>query len=64
MSRNEYMMLYIISKDGLISHHWKERPIGHENFICPGTGECQGQKWEWVGREVGVRVWGTFGIAF
>jgi hypothetical protein len=49
-----------VSKDG----HWKERPIGHTNFICPSTGECQGQKkWEWVGREVGGRVWGTFGIA-
>jgi hypothetical protein len=24
-------------------HHWKERPIGHANFICPSTGECQGQ---------------------
>jgi hypothetical protein len=21
------------------------------------------KKWEWVGREVGGRVWGTFGIA-
>jgi hypothetical protein len=21
------------------------------------------KKWEWVGREVGERVWGTFGIA-
>jgi hypothetical protein len=20
------------------------------------------KKWEWVGREVGARVWGTFGI--
>jgi hypothetical protein len=45
-------------------HHWKERLIGHTNFICPSTGERQGQKkWEWVGREVGGRVWGTFGIA-
>jgi hypothetical protein len=55
-----------VSKDGLVGHHWKERPIGHANFICPSTGECQGQnkkKWEWVGREVGGRVWGTFGIA-
>jgi hypothetical protein len=25
-------------------HHWKERPIGLVNFICPSTGECQGQK--------------------
>jgi hypothetical protein len=33
-----------VSKDGLIGHHWKERPIGHVNFICPSTGERQGQK--------------------
>jgi hypothetical protein len=52
-----------VSKDGLVGHHWKERPIGQANFICPSTGECQGQK---VG--VGLygsegRVPGTFGIA-
>ena len=22
-----------VSKDGLVGHHWKERPIGHTNFI-------------------------------
>jgi hypothetical protein len=33
-----------VSKDGLVGHHWKERPIGLANFICPTTGECQGQK--------------------
>jgi hypothetical protein len=33
-----------VSKDGLVGHHWKERPIGHANFICPSTGECHGQK--------------------
>ena len=33
-----------VSKDGLGSHHWKERPIGHTNFIYPSTGERQGQK--------------------
>jgi hypothetical protein len=32
-----------VSKDGLISHQWKKRPIGLANFICPSTGECQGQ---------------------
>jgi hypothetical protein len=53
-----------VSKDGLVGHHCKERPIGLANFICPSTGERQGQKkWEWVGREVEGRVWGTFGIA-
>jgi hypothetical protein len=33
-----------VSKDGLVGHHWKERPIGQPNFICPSTGEPQGQK--------------------
>jgi hypothetical protein len=23
-----------VSKDGLVGHHWKERPIGLANFIC------------------------------
>jgi hypothetical protein len=51
-----------VSKDSLVGHHCKERPIGLANFICPSTGEHQGQKWEWVGREVGGMLWGTFGI--
>jgi hypothetical protein len=33
-----------VSKDGLVGHHCKERPIGLANFICPSTGEHQGQK--------------------
>jgi hypothetical protein len=33
-----------VSKDGLVGHHCKERPIGLANFICTSTGECQGQK--------------------
>jgi hypothetical protein len=49
-----------VSKDGLVGHHWKERPIGLANFICPSTGERKGQKWEWVGRGVGGGVWGDF----
>ena len=52
------------SENGLVSHQWKERPIGRANFNCLSTGECQGQ-------EVGVGGWGsgwgsvcgTFGIA-
>jgi hypothetical protein len=43
-----------VSKDGLVGHHCKERPIGLANFICPSTGERQGQKGEWVGRGLGV----------
>jgi hypothetical protein len=33
-----------VSKDGLVGHHCKERLIGLANFICPSTGERQGQK--------------------
>ena len=33
-----------VSKDGLVGHHCKESPIGLANFICPSTGERQGQK--------------------
>jgi hypothetical protein len=35
-----------VSKDGVVGHHWKERPIGHANFICLSIGERQGQKGE------------------
>jgi hypothetical protein len=33
-----------VSKDGLVGHHWKERPFGLANIICPSTGEPQVQK--------------------
>ena len=53
-----------VSKDGLVDHHWKESPIGLANFICPSTGDCQGQKWGVGGQGSGGGwVWGTFGIA-
>jgi hypothetical protein len=61
-----------VSKDGLVGHHWKERPIGQSNFICPSTGERQtlyapvqgnarAKKWEWVGRGVGGGCGGLLG---
>jgi hypothetical protein len=54
-----------VSEDGLVGHHWEERPLGLTNFICLSTGNARAKKWEWVGRGVwGGRVWGTFGIAF
>jgi hypothetical protein len=52
-----------VSEDGLVSPQWKERPIGHANFICLSTGESQGQEVGVGGGVVGRRVWGTFGIA-
>ena len=48
-----------VAEDGLVSHHWEERPLGITNFICPSTGECQGQEvgvGGWVGEQGGGRV--------
>jgi hypothetical protein len=44
-----------LSEYGLVGHQWKERPIGHANFICLVQGNHRAKKWEWVGRGVGVK---------
>jgi hypothetical protein len=55
-----------VSEDGLVGHHWKERPIGYTNFICLSTGERQGPRsgsgrvGEWVGERVGD-FWDSIG---
>jgi hypothetical protein len=41
-----------VAEDGLVGHHWEEKPLGLANFIYPNTGERQGQ-------EVGVGGWGS-----
>jgi hypothetical protein len=28
-----------VSEDGLVGHHWKERPIVLANFLCLSIGE-------------------------
>jgi hypothetical protein len=33
-----------VAEDGLVGHHWEERPLGLANFICPRTGEHRGQE--------------------
>jgi hypothetical protein len=41
-----------VSEDGLVGHHWEERPLGLANFIClsTGPGPKSGSGWagEWV----------------
>jgi hypothetical protein len=55
-----------VSQDGLVSHQWKERPIGLANFICLNTGEFQGQEvgrgevGKWAGQGMGD-FWGSIG---
>jgi hypothetical protein len=48
-----------VSKDGLVGHHWKQRPIGLANFTYP-----RAKKWEWVGRGVGGEGIGKFWHSF
>ena len=31
-----------VAEDGLVGLHWKEKPLGLSNFICPSTRERQG----------------------
>jgi hypothetical protein len=53
-----------VSEDGLVGHQWKERSIGHANFICLSTGERQGQEvgvGGWVGEVGGGVCVGLFG---
>jgi hypothetical protein len=33
-----------VAEDGLVGHHWEERPLGIANFVCPSTGERPGQE--------------------
>ena len=33
-----------VAEDGLVSHHWEERPLDLANFIGLSTGESQGQQ--------------------
>jgi hypothetical protein len=33
-----------VEEDGLVGHHWEERPFGIANFIRPSTGDRQGQE--------------------
>jgi hypothetical protein len=37
-------LLAYVAEDGLVSHHWEERRLGLANFICPSTGEFEGQE--------------------
>ena len=50
-----------VSKDGLVGHHWKERPIGHANFYMPQYRGTPGPKGAsgWLG-ELGWVGMGDF----
>jgi hypothetical protein len=47
-----------VAEDGLVGHHWEERPLGIANFIYSSTGEMPGPRSEsgWVGEQGRGRV--------
>jgi hypothetical protein len=52
------------AEDGLLSHHWEERPLDLANFICPSTGKTPGPRSgsEWVGESGGG--YGAYGFSY
>ena len=47
------------SEDGLVGHHWKERPLGR-TLSASVKGSARAKKWEWVGERVG-NFWDSIG---
>ena len=41
----------------------KRGPLDTQTLYAPVQGNARAKKWERVGRGMGGRVWGTFGIA-
>ena len=45
-----------VAEDGLISHHWEERPLVLQRLYAPVEGNARARKQEWVGRGMGGGV--------
>jgi hypothetical protein len=44
-----------VAEDGLVDHHWEERPLDIAKMYAPIQGNARAKKWEWVGRGAGRR---------
>ena len=42
-----------VAEDGLVCHHWEERPLVLQTLYAPVQGNARAKKWEWVGRGAG-----------
>ena len=42
-----------VAEDGLVSHHWEERPLALQRLYAPVQVNTRAKKWEWVGRRAG-----------
>jgi hypothetical protein len=43
-----FLVTYI-TEDGLVGHHWEERPLVLQRFYAPVQGNARARKQEWVG---------------
>jgi hypothetical protein len=44
-----------VTEDGLVGHHWEERPLVLQTLYAPVQGNARAKNWEWVGKGAG---WG------
>jgi hypothetical protein len=44
-----------VAEDGLVSHHWEEKPLILWRLYAPVQGNAKDRKQEWVGWVVGQR---------
>jgi hypothetical protein len=42
-----------VAEDGLVGHHWEERPLVLQRSYAPVQGNARAKKWQWVSREAG-----------
>jgi hypothetical protein len=49
-----------VSEDGLVGHHWEERPLGLATLYASVQGNTRAKKGEWVSRGMGGEGLGDF----
>jgi hypothetical protein len=43
-----------VGEDGLVGHHWEERPLVLQRLYDPVQGNARARRQEWVGWEAGL----------
>jgi hypothetical protein len=38
-----------VAEDGLVIHHWEEKPLVLQRLYAPVQEKARARKWEWVG---------------
>jgi hypothetical protein len=61
--KTKSLLRFIQSINYNLLRNQKRGPLDLQTLYAPVQGNARAKKWEWVGRGVGGRVWGTFGIA-